>query len=413
MIYQLFLGRWQSASLLNHENRVLRQLIEYDWDTLRSLGYTAVYLLGLFETSSSYRIDNEEGQDLRNQPHRLASPFAVTDHRKISPRLGSRNDLKSLISQIKAAGLIVIVDFVPNHRSLSHVWKQTHPDYFVHDAKGLLVREFSGDVIKLDYSNPEVVNQMIYTLEYIARLGVDGVRCDVAHLVPDSFWKNAITHIKKQYPTFIFIGEVYSQTPFDLDHYHRFTALGFDYLYHSELFHNINRLIQGQISLDAFVSHLNFLSLQPYRTHLLHYVANHDDFIYELATFREASIGLILLLSGMPLIYNGSLEGLNRRLSHHYYDELSHKYTTVQLIPNKIRMLLSFRQRCNQQLTSFASKNNLLCGYSDSGLSEYLFVANFTPKVQEIKIESISKGLIHNYHSKDSIKPGECEVFYS
>ncbi len=70
----------------------------------------------------------------------------------------------------------------------------THPEYYV--ANDSFVKEFSGDVYKLNYKNKSLREEMIEVLKTIQGWGVDGVRCDMAHLVPLDFWEHAISTIK-------------------------------------------------------------------------------------------------------------------------------------------------------------------------------------------------------------------------
>ena len=73
---------------------------------------------------------------------------------------------------------------------------------------------------------PSVWPKMLNILLFWASKGIDGVRVDMAEMVPVAFFAWAIAQVKKKYKKFVFIGECYD--PYKYDAY---LAAGFDYLY--------------------------------------------------------------------------------------------------------------------------------------------------------------------------------------
>ena len=74
---------------------------------------------------------------------------------------------------------------------------------------------------------PPTWNRMLEILLFWADKGVDGFRCDMAHMVPVAFWHWAIGQVKSINPQLIFIAEIY-----DVGLYHTYIHDGgFDYLY--------------------------------------------------------------------------------------------------------------------------------------------------------------------------------------
>jgi glycosidase len=73
---------------------------------------------------------------------------------------------------------------------------------------------------------PKTWKMMYNVLDFWCSKGVDGFRCDMAEMVPSSFWKWAIGRIKEKYPKVIFIAESYNPQQYSV-----LADCGFDLLY--------------------------------------------------------------------------------------------------------------------------------------------------------------------------------------
>src|SRR5262249_29549097 len=148
--------------------------------------------------------------DLRDEDI-AGSGFAITGY-TVHPALGGAAALARIRQRLRARGLKLMLDFVPNHTALDHPWIEQHPEYYVTGSELDLarppqnypwIRRTQGDVrvahgrdpyfdgwpdtLQLDYANPATQEAMIGELLKIAGQ-CDGVRCDMAMLVlPDVF----------------------------------------------------------------------------------------------------------------------------------------------------------------------------------------------------------------------------------
>ena len=120
---------------------------------------------------------------------------------------------------------------------------------------------------------PATWNQMLDILLFWAEKGVDGFRCDMAHMVPVAFWNWAISRVKQRYPRLIFIAEIY-----DPGLYRSFIFEGrFDYLYDKVgLYDAVRRLMEGHGSCYELTSVWQHES-GDFAQHMLRFLETHDE----------------------------------------------------------------------------------------------------------------------------------------
>ena len=118
---------------------------------------------------------------------------------------------------------------------------------------------------------PDTWKKMTDILLFWAAKGIDGVRCDMAEMVPAEFWAYATAKVKAKFPGLLFIGEVYN--PGEYRHY---IASGFDYLYDKVgMYDTMFQIIRGQQSTQAVTG--AWQSTDDIRDHMLYFLENHDE----------------------------------------------------------------------------------------------------------------------------------------
>ncbi len=152
--------------------------------------------------------------------------YAVSDFRKVQPKLGTMEDLDSLTSACHRKGINVCMDFVMNHTSEDHEWakkarqgigeymsryffydtteetdmyERTVPQVFPTTAPGnftwladtgkYVMTSFYPYQWDLNYKNPRVFNEMMYNFLYLANRGIDIIRIDAVPYI----WKELNT----------------------------------------------------------------------------------------------------------------------------------------------------------------------------------------------------------------------------
>ena len=270
----------------------------------------------------------------------LGSPYAMAAA-TVWTGLGGDAALAAFRSRLRARGLRLLLDFVPNHLGLDHPWLEAQPHLFVHAS-----REFAGsfrcetragelfvahgkdphfapwtDTAQLDHRRAATRATMTDLLASIAAR-CDGVRCDMAMLVlgdvfartwghtpdpeprrPGEFWAEAIPRIRSEHPDFLFLAEAY----WGLEP--RLQALGFDVTYDKGLYDLVmeRRAAQAQGHLVSQPPTLLAASA--------HFLENHDEprvaSRLSLDEHRAAAL-LVLGLPGTRFLHDGQLQGLRR-----------------------------------------------------------------------------------------------------
>ena len=321
-------------------------------DRLSASGFDWLWLLSVWRTGAAGQrvsLENAEWRkefqatlpDLRDEDI-VGSGFAITGY-VVDPRMGGDGALARFRERLRARGMRLMLDFVPNHTALDHPWVDQHPEYYVAGTPADLARApqnyaciksshgdlllahgrdpyFPGwpDTLQLDYGNPATQQAMLGELTKIAGQ-CDGVRCDMAMLVlPDvfrrtwgraapPFWPNATKCVRENVPGFCFMAEVYWDLEWTMQ------QQGFDYAYDKRLY---DRLREGNAR-----SVREHLYAEPdYQAKLARFLENHDE-PRAAATFapgmhRAAAI-VTFLSPGLRFFHQGQFEGRRIRVSPH------------------------------------------------------------------------------------------------
>lgn len=145
------------------------------------------------------------------------SLYAASSFTKLNPQLGSKKTALSLeeqalkfIDEAHKRRMRVIFD-LPSCGSYDLYLK--NPNLFVKDNSGQPVIPADWTDVRLfNVGSENNINRDVYNLyknyvDYVIRLGVDGIRADVATNKPASFWKELIEYSRRQDPQFLWLAE--------------------------------------------------------------------------------------------------------------------------------------------------------------------------------------------------------------
>lgn len=258
----------------------------------------------------------------KNKKGSLGSYYACSSYTKINPSFGTLNQFKALVSDAHSQGMKVIIDWVANHTGCDHEWTIIHPEfYFRNEAGEFYDKNGWNDVIDLNYSNAELRNEMVKAMQYwISECDIDGFRCDMAHLVPLDFWKEARTACD-EYKSLFWLAETD-----ELRYYEVFDAT---YAWHwmqvSEIF------FKGEATMHEFRNALLVSEQLPENCYKLMFTSNHDENSWNGTEFEKygfAAKSLAVLCNNwkaLPLIYSGQELPNHKRLKFFDKDEIEWK----------------------------------------------------------------------------------------
>ncbi len=323
-------------------------------DELSDLNIDVIWLMGVWNRSEAVR------ESALNYMHEyrpvlpdlteddvIGSAYAIGGY-QVDKRLGGREGLAKFRRQISHRGMLLILDFVPNHVATDHPIIQARPTCMVlgneqqhQDNPGVFfpTENKDGETIYVGHGRDPHFPGWIDTAQFNAfskdyraaakntlldiASQCDGVRCDMAMLMVNDiftntwgrflanakppktdFWHEIIPAVKAQYKDFKFIAEVYWSMEYQM------LQQGFDMTYDKTLYDRI---------LQSDVSHLRDHLLAPlnYQTRQLRFIENHDEpRAADTIGFEKgrAAATLIATLPGAVLLHDGQFTGRRIKL---------------------------------------------------------------------------------------------------
>lgn len=264
---------------------------------------------------------------------KAGSPYAITDYYDVHPDIAADEknrmaEFEALVRRTHRAGLKVIMDFVPNHvarqykskakpKGVRDLGQDDNPNwafsplnnfYYLPGMPFSMDRDLQGyeempakvtgndcftchpsendwyETVKLNYGVfyqgggekqfspiPNTWEKMRDILLFWAGKGIDGLRVDMAEMVPVEFFEWVIPQIKARHKKLIFIGECY-----DPNRYWAYIHAGFDYLYDKVGMYDY---LRGVVSRGWSAEGISgrWLERGEQLKHMLYFLENHDE----------------------------------------------------------------------------------------------------------------------------------------
>lgn len=319
---------------------------------LRDMGVKIIWLMPITPISREKRLET------------LGSYYACSSYVQVNEEFGSIDDCKALVADVHALGMYLIIDWVANHTGWDHHWTREHPDWYLTDEKGNFTEKNGWtDVIDLDYTKRSMRLAMINAMAFWVReVGIDGFRCDMAHLVPLDFWEEARRQCDAIRPLY-WLAEC--EQP---DYYRVFNTL---YAWH--WMHVTEQYSKGQQPLSVIRQVLKEYAEQiPAGATRLFFTSNHDENSWNGTEYEKYGIAakawavFTCTWPGMPLIYSGQENANQRRLAFFSKDQINWQVKPV--LHDFYQRLLDWRKR---NATLVQGKCTLLTTEADHQLLVY------------------------------------------
>jgi glycosidase len=333
----------------------------------------------------------------------LGSYYACSDYTNTNPEFGTVDDFKNLVNAAQKLGFKIIIDWVANHTGWDHRWTREHPDYYVKDINGNFTeRNGWDDVIDLNYDNPELRKAVIAAMKFwVDECGIDGFRCDMAHLVPLDFWIEARTELDK-------IKKLFWLAECEVVDYHQ----AFDATYTWRWMHKTEEFARHQTDVnglwDLLMQYDNDFPQNAFRAY---FTSNHDENSWngtEYEKYGPAAKNLAVFCctwNGLPLIYSGQEMPNYKRLK--FFDKDAIEWSGNYELHDLYKTLLDLRKQnaalragdnnvvthrlqtnANDKVFSFLRKN---------GNNEVLVILNFSS--EQIAVEIQDEKILGDYQN--------------
>src|ERR1051325_2163830 len=259
-------------------------------DELKTLGVNVLWLMPIHPL----------GQEKKKGS--IGSPYAVRDYYAINPDYGTKEDLRSLVSEAHRRGMKVIIDIVANHTSWDSVLMK-EPDFYTRDASGRIIPPEPdwADVADLNYGSARLRDYMVEMLKsWLRDYDLDGFRCDVAAFIPTDFWERARAELERVKPDILMLAEAHEP---DL------LVKAFDVDYSWPLHSALTEVLMGHRPAGILrESWEEERAKFPRGSVHMRFSDNHDE-RRAIARFGErgalAASALVFTLDGVPMLYNG------------------------------------------------------------------------------------------------------------
>ena len=305
---------------------------------LKDLGVTAVWMTPIYANHN------------RLYPIPFWSPEHYTDYHgygpedyySVDPHLGDLDKLRELVDKAHGIGMKMLLDQVPNHTGPEHPWVKDPPTptWFNGSPEKHLSNTFqkwlladpyaSADMIRpvmegwyydvlpdLNQNDPEVARYLTQNmLWWIGVSGADGLRQDTLYFAPRTFWKDCLAAIKREYPSFRVLGEVYGDDPALVSYYQGGRAgfdgvdTGLDIVFDFPLMNAVRAVFVNRKPAEELAAALSRDRLYPNPQMMVTLLGSQDEPRFmglpEAGTDGlKLAFAFLLTTRGIPLIYSG------------------------------------------------------------------------------------------------------------
>lgn len=328
-------------------------------NSIQELGVNVIYLMPIYPVG----VVRSAGG--------LGSPYAVKDYKTVNTEFGTLQDLRVLVEEAHKKNIAVILDWVANHTAWDNAWITEHPNWYQKDANGKIIIPPGtnyNDVAQLDFTNIEMRSAMIDAMSYwIYSANIDGFRCDYADFVPQNFWSEAITALRKikKSQNILMLAEGTKVNQF---------AAGFDYTFGFNFFSALEKVFKESKSATTLQDSnaTEYANNYNPENRIVRYTTNHDVNLsdgtpLELFNGKKGSIAAFVVtayMNSVPMIYNGQEVGYNKRIDYFNRTPIDWSIADLDMLA-EYKKIIAFRNSSN------ALKKGIYNGHSSDAVSAF------------------------------------------
>lgn len=318
MIYFLMTDRFYDGDENNDYGVVKGELSQYNGgdfqgvidklDYIKNLGFTAIWI--------SPVVKNDQGG---------YHGYWATDFYKTNENFGTMDKLKELVNKAHAKGIKVLFDIVLNHTGPGHPfvdnpdypnWFHEHKDITDYNNKEQLENGWLDGLPDFNTENPDVRKYLIDMAKWwITQTGIDGYRIDTVRHIPKDFWVEFSNEIKKSFPDFYTVGEVFDNNPSVVGDYQN---TGLSGLLDFPTYNIAKDVFRGDIPASSLADIIKQEGTTYKNRSLMGtFIDNHDvtRFVNKLYSSKneklESALTFEMTYTGIPIMYYGTEIGMD------------------------------------------------------------------------------------------------------
>lgn len=274
-----------------------------DLSRIKEQGFDILWITGIFPVGEK---NSAKGGAVSGSQH------AVGEYKTINPEAGTAEEFKKLVTRAHEMGLRVIIDWVADPAPRDRDLIPQYPGRYTPGEKGNPDLNLNrNDASQPDYNRKEVRKALVDAMRFwVQEYDIDGFCCAVAGEVPTGFWERARTELQPIKPLFMIAGDESTRELY---------RMAFDANYSFAMHQQLKALVGGKQNAAEILEFQSRIGSgqSPRSFRINSFSGDSENAGKGMASAAsgnpyKACVLLTYVLPGMPLIFQGQENGLDR-----------------------------------------------------------------------------------------------------